>query len=122
MAIIVSIGDEVAYAFTSDAFKSLGKLAFLKKGSPLPEGATRRFNADPANVLGARRSVDETDLAIWFDGPRKIKLDVEIIGLGKYGYTLTVLSSELLPEDPFDEEDEDAELGKSWTPRFAYGR
>lgn len=122
MAIIVSIGDEVAYAFTSDAFKSLGKLAFLKKGSPLPEGATRRFNTDPANVLGARRGVDETDLAIWFDGPRKIKLDEEIIGLGKYGYTLTVLSSELLPEDPLDEEDEDAALEESWTPRFAYGR
>jgi hypothetical protein len=49
-------------------------------------------------------------------------LDEEIIGLGKYGYTLTVLSSDALPDDPLDAEDEDAELVRSWTPHFAYGR
>ncbi|MCG6118863.1 MAG: ImmA/IrrE family metallo-endopeptidase [Aquimonas sp.] len=122
VAIIVSKGDEIAYAFTSESFKNLGKLAFLRKGAPLPQSATRRFNADAANVLRAERAVGETDLATWFDGSGRIVLDEEIIGLGKYGYTLTVLTGEQLPEDPFDEEDEDAELEKSWTPRFAYGR
>jgi hypothetical protein len=122
VAIIVSKGDEIAYAFTSGSFKDLGKLAFLPKGTPLPQSATRRFNADAAKVLCAERAVDETDLATWFDGSGKIVLDEEIIGLGKYGYTLTVLSGEHLPEGPLDEEDEDAELEKSWTPRFAYGR
>jgi len=107
---------------TSETFKDLGKLAFLRKGMPLPIGATREFNEDPANVLQCRRAVDETDLATWFDLPGKVTLDEEIIGLGRYGYTLTVLTSEALPEDPFDEEDEDAELEKSWTPRFAYRR
>jgi hypothetical protein len=122
MAIIVSMGDEIAYAFTSESFKNLGKLAFLRKGTPLPVGATRRFNADATNILRAERAVDETDLATWFDGSGRITLDEEIIGLGKYGYTLTVLTSEALPEDPLDEEDEDSELERSWTPRFAYGR
>lgn len=122
MAIIVSKGDAVAYVFTSDSFKKLGKLAFLRKGAPLPVAATRKFNAEAANVLHAERAVDETDLATWFDGPGRITLDEEIIGLGKYGYTLTVLTSEALPEDPLDEEDEDSELDRSWTPRFAYGR
>jgi Zn-dependent peptidase ImmA (M78 family) len=122
MAIIVSKGDEIAYAFTSESFKNLGKLAFLRKGAPLPVGATRRFNADAANVLRAERAVDETDLATWFDGPGRMTLDEEIIGLGKYGYTLTVLTSEALPEDPLDEDDEDSELERSWKPRFAYGR
>jgi len=122
VAIIVSKGDEIAYAFTSESFKNLGKLAFLRKGAPLPQSATRRFNADVPKVLHAERAVDETDLATWFDGSGRIVLDEEIIGLGKYGYTLTVLTGEQLPEDPLDEEDEDAELEKSWTPRFAYGR
>jgi Zn-dependent peptidase ImmA (M78 family) len=122
MAIIMSKGDKIAYAFTSQSFKNLGKLAFLRKGAPLPVGATRKFNADAANVLRAERAIDETDLATWFDGPNRIALDEEIIGLGKYGYTLTVLTSEALPDDPLDREDEDSELEKSWTPRFAYGR
>ena len=117
MAIIVSRGDDIAYAFTSESFKNLGKLAFLRKGAPLPVGATRGFNADAANVMRAERAVDETDLAAWFDGPSRITLDEEIIGLGKYGYTLTVLTSEALPDDPLDGEDEDSELERSWTPR-----
>jgi Zn-dependent peptidase ImmA (M78 family) len=122
MAIIVSKGNEIAYAFTSQSFKSLGKLAFLRKGASLPVGATRSFNADAENVLRAERAVGEANLATWFDGPGRIALDEEIIGLGKYGYTLTVLTSEALPEDPLDGEDEDAELERRWTPRFAYGR
>lgn len=122
MAIIVSKASEIAYAFTSEPFKSLGKLAFLRKGAPLPAGATSSFNADAGNVLRAERAVGETDLATWFDAPGRIVLDEEVIGLGKYGYTLTVLTSEALPEDPLDEVDEDTELERSWTPRFAYGR
>jgi hypothetical protein len=57
-----------------------------------------------------------------FDVPGKVMLDEEIIGLGKYGYALTVLTSEALLGDPLDEEDEDSELERSWMPRFAYGR
>jgi hypothetical protein len=121
-AIIVSKGDEISYAFTSLSFKNLGKLTFLRKGSPLPLGATRKFNADAANVSRAERAVGETDLATWFEGSNKVLLDEEIIGLGKYGYTLTVLTSESLPENPSNDEDEDSELEESWTPRFAYGR
>ena len=119
MAIIVSRSDEIAYAFTSESFKNLGKLAFLRKGASLPIGATRRFNADAENVFRAERAVGETDLATWFDGQQRITLDEEIIGLGNYGYTLTVLTSEELPEEPLGDEDEDAELERSWTPRFA---
>ncbi len=118
VAIVVSQSDKVAYAFLSDSFKALGKLTFLKKGAPLPQSATRTFNADPANVRQAKRVCSVSDLANWFDGPKRIYLDEEVIGLGRYGYTLTVLSSEELQEDPELEEDEDAMLEKSWTPRF----
>lgn len=38
----------------------------------------------------------------------------EIIGFGDYGRTLTILSTETFADD--DEEDQDLE--KRWTPRF----
>lgn len=122
VAIVVSKANQIAYAFLSDSFKSLGKLSFLRKGSPLPAGETLKFNADETNVFRAKRAIGETDLMTWFEGPRGISLDEEVIGLGRYGYTLTALTSEALPEDPDEEPDEDSELERSWTPRFAYGR
>ncbi|OXT01641.1 hypothetical protein B7H23_01325 [Notoacmeibacter marinus] len=122
MAVIVSQGNEIAYAFLSEAFKNLGKLSYLRKGSPLPESATLNFNGVPENVFAVRQQCAETNLKIWFDGMAGIKLDEEILGLGKYGYTLTVLSSDELADDPYEEDDEEAELEKTWTPRFAYGR
>jgi hypothetical protein len=53
-----------------------------------------------------------------FDCPKPVTLDEEIIGLGKYGYTLTIVTSDALPEDPSEEDDEDADLEERWTPRF----
>lgn len=88
----------------------------------IPASATKRFNADATNVLKAKQAQAETDLGTWFDGNARIALDEEVIGLGSYGFTLTILSSETLPDDPDQEEDEEAELAERWTPRFAYKR
>lgn len=123
MAIVVSQGGDVSYCFMSDGFKGLGKpLAFMRKGSALPVSATRDFNDHPDNVRRGRRQTAETTLADWFDGPGHIRLDEEIVGLGSFGHTLTVFSSDALAEDPDDEADEEARLIESYTPRFAYGR
>lgn len=122
IAVIVSEQDKISYAFLSESFKSLGKLAFLKKGSALPACVTLTFNAERQNVLSAKQAHEQTNLRTWFDGPDGIPLDEEVVGLGHYGYTLTVLSSERLKGEPDDDENEDAELEESWTARFAYGR
>ena len=53
----------------------------------------------------------------WLGGRRSITVSEEAIGLGRYGKTLTVLSSSEIGEDESDEDDEDA-LIESWTPRF----
>ena len=63
----------------------------------------------------ARRRNAETDLRDWFAGPRPIPGAEEVIGLGAYGKTLTVLSSAIFPDD---EEEEDEDLEERWTPRF----
>ncbi|UTV40739.1 ImmA/IrrE family metallo-endopeptidase (plasmid) [Ensifer adhaerens] len=124
MAIVVSQGNDVSYCFMSERFKELARpLAFLRKGSALPLSATRNFNENPDNVRYGKRQTVETTLADWFDGPSHIRLDEEIVGLGSFGFTLTVFSSDVLAEDPDDgEADEEARLIESYTPRFAYGR
>ena len=84
--------------------------------------ATAELNACPGDVLAGVERTGECRLTDWFDTDRNITLDEEAIGLGKYGLTLTVLSSEPLALRDDDEEDEDAILEEAWTPRFAYGR
>ncbi|SKB28009.1 ImmA/IrrE family metallo-endopeptidase [Sphingopyxis flava] len=122
VAIVVSRGDEVRYAFMSDGFKQLGALTYLRKGDALPDTLTRRFNASATNVASGMRACEETNLNCWFNGDRRIALDEQVVGLGSYGFTLTVLSSDNLPDDPDEVEDEEAQLIESYTPKFARGR
>jgi len=122
VCIIVSSGAEVRYSFASDAFKRLGKRIFLKKGDPLPEGATAAFNARPEDVLAALRATGECDLMDWFDTDNHARLDEEVIGLGRYGFTLTVLSSDDLAESEDEDDDDQVATVERWTPCFAYGR
>jgi hypothetical protein len=56
---------------------------------------------------------DRSDLQTWFGGSRSIELREDIIGLGRYGKTLTVLHGIELPDDQ-----DEGELTESWTPRF----
>lgn len=123
MAVIVSADDHVAYAFLSDSFKKLDKLTLLRKGVPLPTSLTREFNRKPDNVASGKTRCGQTTLSDWFSCTRRVPLDEEIVGLGSYGFTLTVLSSDELAGDPDDEElAEEEALIESWTPWFARGR
>jgi len=122
VAIIVSQRDTIAYAFFSEGFKGLDSLPFIRRGHPLPPSMTRTFNAKPDNVLRAEKICGETSLYDWFGCTKRITLDEEVLGLGAYGYTLTILSSEDLPKDIDEGSDEDAQLERSWDPKFAYNR
>ena len=124
ICIVVSEGAGVRYAFPSESFKDLGKNIFLRKGADLPaKSVTARFNAQASNVATGRQATGESHLRDWFETDRNPALDEQVVGLGSYGFTLTVLSSDELAIDPDqDEEDEEAALEESWTPRFARGR
>jgi hypothetical protein len=123
VCVVMSKGATVAYAFASTPFKRLGSGVFLRKGSSLPTTCeTRRFNSDSSNIQNAASVAAATSLNEWFDNGISTLLDEEIIGLGAYGYTLTVLSSDTLPEIPDGWDEEETDLERSWTPRFAYGR
>ena len=85
-------------------------------GKPKAESLTYRFNANADRVRRADRDEATSDLRPWFGGRRERELVEQVIGLGEYGKTLTVLSG-CAPLDDEDEDDEDV-LEESWTPRF----
>ena len=122
MAVVVSQGDRICYGFLSEGFKQLGPRAYPRKGDLLPASATRQFNAAPENVISGARASGGTTVSDWFEGSSYTVLDEEVIGLGSYGFTLTVFSSEELPEDPYETEDEETDLIESYQPKFARGR
>lgn len=123
VAVVLSTGQTIDFCRLSGTMKSLRDIIWLKKGTPVPRGTlTARLNADPARVRSADRDEEEIDICDWLGGNRSVAATEEVIGLGSYGKTLTVLSCPALVEETFrddDEEDEDDEdLVERWTPRF----
>jgi len=116
VGIIISTGQTVDYCFLSEAMKSLPQLRWLRKGSPVPKGTeTSHLNADSDRILAADRAEDEIDVMDWLGGTRSAKVLEEVVGLGRYGKTLTVLSSTSIGQEDEAEIDDDED---NWTPRF----
>lgn len=120
VAVIISTGQVIDCCFLSEAMKSLPQLTWLRKGSPVPGSTeTARFSADPERLLSAERAVGEIDVMDWLGGTRSATVTEEVVGLGRYGKTLTILSSETIGQDAGDhDEDDEDDLVESWTPRF----
>jgi len=120
VAVVLSDSGVIDFCLFSEAMKE-AKVRWPRAGSPLPAGSlTRRFGADRANVASAREDSAQADLIDWFDCPKSHIVSEDVIGLGNYGKTLTVLYSARLTVEAegLDEEDEDEKLEESWTPRF----
>jgi hypothetical protein len=116
-AIVVSGARNVDYCFMSDSFREIKGIDWLRKSTVLPRSSvTYRFNSDPANVAHGGREDGESPLQDWFGGDLQVTLYEEVVGLGGYGKTLTILTALDLPDPEEIEEDED--LTDSWTPRF----
>lgn len=117
VAVVVSNGNHIDHCFMSEALKAVDGINWIRKRELLSESVpTYRFNQDTANVRAAKRIEDSSSLQDWFGGHRSVPVSEDIIGLGRYGRTLTILYDINLPE-PEEEEDEKA-LIESWTPRF----
>ena len=100
--------------------KSLPELTWLRKGSSVPISTeTALLNAVPDRVLKSDRAESEIDVMDWLGGGKSVLVTEEVVGLGRYGKTLTVLSSTSIGQENDDEEKDDEEsLIESWTPRF----
>jgi hypothetical protein len=114
-AIVVSTNGRVDYAFLSESMKEFDGLSRPGKGMPVPSRTeSAALAASESDVRAGKRATGDVDLRAWLGGKRAIDATEEVVGLGSYGKVLTVLTTEVLPED----EDEEAELEKSWAPRF----
>lgn len=117
IAIILSENNIVDHCFMSSSLKNYDGIDWLKRSERVPNNtASFTFNAVQENIIKGIRMHDTSNLQDWFGGRRRVEIAEDIIGLGRYGKTLTVLHAIDLPE-PEDEEDERA-LIESWTPRF----
>jgi len=118
VAVIMSTGQTVDYCFLSDGMKSLKGLTWIRKGSAIPRGTeTSRYNAETARVAKASRSSCEIDVMDWLGGERSVRPIEEVVGLGNYGKTLTIVTCPALDADDADNDDDD-DLIERWTPRF----
>ena len=78
----------------SDALRKRRGLTWIKKGMGLPSSSiTAAFNRDLSNIQAARRRSGQSTIADWFYGD-DCELNEDVIGLGGYGRTLTVLWAE----------------------------
>lgn len=120
IAVILSTGRAIDYCILSETMKSLPELTWLKRGSPVPANTvTARFNTDGTKVARGERDEDEIDILDWLGGRRSSIVTEEVVGLGRYGKTLTVLSSRKIGRDAYaGEDDEEDDLVERWTPRF----
>ena len=118
VAVIVSSRGNVEFAFLSEGINGLKGISCPRRGLAVPPSTlTARFNGDQQRVLAASRDDDAIDISDWLGG-QFARGKEDVIGLGRYGRTLTVLTCAIRDEsDEKDDEDEE-KLIEGWTPRF----
>ena len=118
VAIVLSTGTRINYCFMSDALKDVKGFDWIRKDEGLSrDTATFAFNQNPENIRRSEREENASDLQNWFGGDRSLSASEQVIGLGNYGKTLTVLTA-LDIEEQIEELEEDRGEVESWTPRF----
>ena len=121
VAVIISSGPVIDFCFLSETIKSLPQLGWLRKGAPVPRNtATVRFNANPRRVADGDRAEEDIDILEWFGGARSVRATEQVVGLGRYRKTLTLLTCPSVQNETYREEDgdDDEDLVERWTPRF----
>lgn len=104
IAIIISSGTLVEYSFVSKQMQQIKGYSYLRKGAVLPKSSfTYNFNQNSNNIEQSLEDSCETYLVYWFHTEDEIIANEEIIGLGSYGKTLTVITAQL---DDYDDTDD----------------
>ena len=107
VAVIVSEGNRIQYCFMSDAIKEFKGIEWIKRGDLIPKSSkTDKFNSDITNITLGLTAEGSTTLDEWFEGAPEIPMNEDVVGLGSYGKTLTVLfTTETLVNENEDEYD-----------------
>lgn len=120
-AVVVSLNGKVEFCTMSKRLKELPNVRWPKRDDPVPSGtATYRLIADPRNVLDGEREAGTPHLHHWFTTGPDITLEEEVVGLGRFGRVLTILTASNALDD--EEAEEEVSLIESWTPKFSRSR
>ena len=93
VAIVISTGPTIDFCFMSETIKSLPQLSWLRKGTPVPQGTvTAKLNANAQRVADGERDEADIDIMDWLGGSRSARATEQVVGLGNYGKTLTVIT------------------------------
>jgi predicted transcriptional regulator len=110
IAVILSTANTVDFCRLSESMKGLSNFDWLRRCSPVPtRTGTAAFNAAPGRVAQSHRETLDIDVADWLAGDRSIPCREEMVGLGSYGKTLTVLTCGASNDDSADDGDEETE-------------
>ncbi len=92
VAVVMSSGKRMEYCFMSDLIRNLQGITWIRKGDFLSKGTTTlKFNENEAFVTEARRVDGSSRLSDWFEGAPDVEVNEDVLGLGTYGKTLTVI-------------------------------
>jgi hypothetical protein len=105
----MSIGNVIESCFVSEPLEPNRKTGWINKGALLPaRSATAKFNRTSSNISSGRSEGGYTSLDEWFDDGPELEMKEDVVGLGSYGRTLTVLfTSEALDDGDDDSESDD---------------
>ncbi|GIK23628.1 MAG: hypothetical protein BroJett005_30420 [Ignavibacteriota bacterium] len=103
VAVVISSGRSIEYCFMSEVLRDLRGITWIRKGDALPsQSETYRFNSDASNVAAGSKAEAWTNLDLWFDGAPNLDMKEDVVGLGSYDKTLTVLYT----DEALDDEDD----------------
>lgn len=92
VVVIMSSDKNIEWSFMSPTLSGLPNISWIKKGSLVPPNSyTCNFNKDKANITNAKQVEGWTNLSEWLEDAPEIEMKEDVVGLGSYGKTLTVL-------------------------------
>lgn len=119
VAAVVSHRGSVEFMTASDSFKQLPGIDWLRKREQIPRDIpTHRLGTDMEWVGGCGVALEGSLLNQWFPDAAQQEVEEDVVGLGSYDRTLTVLVTESAPE----EDEDDDERGDGYIERLKAGR
>lgn len=98
VAIIVSSGDRVQYCFTSPCMKGI-RANWIERATKVP-AASETGRHYKAGAPGGAERIGRSYLSAWFpNATRDLEFEEDLIDLGRYGRTLTVLHATQIPDE-----------------------
>lgn len=115
IAVIVSHNGAVEFMTASQSFKQLPGIDWLRKRDAVPaEVPTCRLGSSIEWIQSCTTALEGSLLNQWFPGAAHQEVEEDVVGLGSYGRTLTVLITDPTPEEDDDESESSDDYIDRW--------